>query len=114
MYKRTYCKWCGKLLSPTHTGPCPYCGQTGIKTEVIIRDSINLRDAINLEKRREFYEENRLIKWFLYLLNFGSPFLGYFVAGSVGFVIGLFISIISYLLGPYAVIKVREIIRENA
>ena len=72
---------------------------------------IKLTGTAVLDKRREFYEENRLIKWFIYILSFGSSFLGFFLQREIGLILGIFISIITWLLTPYAIIKVREITR---
>lgn len=95
-------------------GPCPKCGKTGkiMKKELVER--LTFTDHMTRKSRREFFDENPLIKWLIYILSFGSPFLGYFLQREIGVLIGLFISFISYLLGPYAVIKIREIIQESS
>lgn len=111
MSTRAYCKWCETPLSPAHTGPCPNCGKTGKKSEVSVSEIITLRSSYSLETRGEFFEENPLIRWFLLILDFVFPLFGYFLGGYIGVIIGLFISIISELLSPYAIVKVREITR---
>lgn len=108
------CKWCGATLSPTHTGPCPKCGKLGKKISLILTETLGLKDSIKWEKRREFFEENPKIKWLIIAITIGSPFLGLVLFGIVGVVIGLVLGGLSYLLGPYAVTKVREIERGSA
>lgn len=109
-----YCKECGTPLPITHTGPCPKCGKTGKIIKKEFTDGFTLTDHITRKSRKEFFDENPLIKWLIHILSFGSPFLGYFLQKEIGVLIGLFISFISYLLVPYAVIKIREIIQESS
>ncbi|MBL7117764.1 MAG: hypothetical protein ISS94_03145 [Candidatus Syntrophoarchaeum sp.] len=103
------CTWCGASLSPNHTGPCPECGKEGTLTNLKLTMTMKFKDALNSETRREFFEKNPKIKWVLYAVTFGPPILGLVLTGLVGLVIGFIFGFISYLLGPYAVIKVREI-----
>ncbi len=63
------------------------------------------------ETRREFYEKNPKIKFVVLTIAVLSPFLGLLVSGVVGLTIGLLLSLISYLLSPRAVTKIREIQR---
>ncbi len=64
-----------------------------------------------IETRREFYEKNPKIKFVVLTIAVLSPFLGLLVSGVVGLTIGLLLSLISYLLSPRAVTKIREIQR---
>jgi len=109
-----FCKWCGESLSSDHTGPCPKCGREGKTVHVKIRDSLGIRDSLFWERRREFFEENPKIKILLLGITFGSPIIGLICSGILGLIVGFVFSLVSYLLGPYAVIKVREIERGNS
>lgn len=102
------CKWCGTYLSLSHTGPCPKCGKERKNIVVEIKDTVHLRDSLNLETRREFFEKNPKIKCLIIAIALASPILGLVFSGLPGFVIGLVLGLLSYLLGPCAVIKVRE------
>jgi len=102
------CRWCGVSLSPNHTGPCPECGKEGTITNLSLTLTAKFKESLNLETRREFYEEKTKIKWVIYALTFGSPVLGWVLTGLAGFIIGIILGFFSYLLGP-AVIKVQEI-----
>ena len=108
-----YCQKCGASVDPTDE-KCPNghviadVGRAYVRTAI---ESIKITADASWEKRREFLDENPLIKWLIYILSFGSPFLGYFLQREMGVFFGLFIGFISWLLGPYAIIKVREITR---
>ena len=47
----------------------------------------------------------------IWSITFISPVLGWFISGIIGIIIGLILGVVVNLLGPYAVIKVREIER---
>lgn len=108
-----YCRKCGAPVDPTDE-KCPNghilaeVGRAYVRTLI---ESLKIRASASWEIRREFIEENPLIRWFLLILDFGFTLFGYFLGGYSGVIIGLFISIISELLTPYAIIKVREITR---
>jgi len=108
------CRWCGASLSPSHIGPCPKCGKEGKKLVSKMEETMKIKDAFSWERRREFFEVNRKIKWLIIAITIGSPLVGFIVSGLVGFIIGLILSFISYLLGPFAVTKVREIERGSS
>jgi len=108
------CKWCGSSLSSTHTGPCPKCGKEGKKGTIKTKETIGVKDSLNWETRREFFETNPEVKWLINAITFGSPLLGFIFYGLVGVVIGLFFGILSSWLGPLAVTKVREVKRGSS
>ena len=108
------CKWCGTSLSPTHTGPCPKCGKEGKIIAVEINKTIEFKGSLNWERQREFFEKNPKIKWLIIAITLGYPILGSILSGLVGLITGLFLGLLSYLLGPLAVTKVREIERGNS
>ena len=62
---------------------------------------------------REYWEKRPLPLFTLILLALGSPFLGLFLAGWIGVVVGLFVSIVSFVGGLAAVTRVREIPRSQ-
>ncbi len=106
------CQSCGATLSRTHSGPCPGCGKVGMHIAMHLNEGpMPFKDALAGERRAEFLEENPRIKWLLRTISFGSPLVGLIFAGAVGVLIGLGLGLVSHLLGPYAVIKVREILK---
>ena len=108
------CSDCGKVLpggDKIPKVPCPNCGSTKRTINICLNDTIHLSDKMYWERVREFYEKNHSIKAVIIAIAVLSPFLGLFVAGIPGVVVGLFLSAASYFLGPSAVTKVREITR---
>jgi len=107
------CKWCDTSLSPSHTGICPKCGKEGKNIVAEINETVVLSNSLNWKRQREFFEENPKIKWLIITIALVSPILGLVFSGISGFVIGLVLGLLSYLLGPRAVTKVREIEQGN-
>jgi purine-cytosine permease-like protein len=101
-------------MASDYTGPCPKCGNLAKNKSKTLIDYIAFKDSLNWEKRREFFEGNRKIKWLIIAITFGWPIGGFFVGGLIGVAVGLALGFISYLLGPSAVIKVREIERGHS
>jgi hypothetical protein len=38
------CRHCKRELEPTHSGPCPYCGQSGIECDKFCKDGVAVGD----------------------------------------------------------------------
>jgi hypothetical protein len=102
------CKWCSLELSPVHNGPCPRCGKIG---KIVFLEGVAALETstskVNLQLIREYYEQNKKIKWLIIILNIIQLSIGLWVGGILGAIIGIIISIILYLLIPF--IKIREI-----
>ena len=62
---------------------------------------------------REYWEKRPLPLLEVIVLTIGAPFLGLFLAGWVGVVVGLAISIIAFAGGIFAITRVREITRSR-
>jgi hypothetical protein len=62
---------------------------------------------------REYWEKRPLSVFLVGLLTLGSPFLGLFLAGWVGVVVGLVIGIVAFTGGLFAITRVREITRSQ-
>ncbi len=104
------CAACEKELPPNHSGPCPHCGkQEGKKLKRTVQEVGEISENLQYSTVREFYEENPTIKKVVLGIALGSPFVGFALSGPVGVAVGLGISVFSYMLGPRAVVKVREI-----
>ena len=105
----TKCSHCGEPLANSHTGPCPKCGKVGKTISVSITEDVVVSDSIGWQTTKEFYKKNHKAFAVIVGITITSPFIGLFVAGIWGVVIGLLLSGIAYFFGPKAVIKVREI-----
>lgn len=62
---------------------------------------------------REYWQKRPLPLLGVIVLTIGSPFLGLFLAGGVGVVVGLAISIFAFAGGTFAITRVREITRSQ-
>ncbi len=110
----TQCPACGKSLPQNHVGSCPKCGNTRKTVNAHIIDTLHFRECFQWEHIREYYERHWILLSIVLAVTVGSPFLGLFLAGWPGVVVGLIIAVITYFLGPQAVTKVREIQKEHA
>ncbi len=66
---------------------------------------------ISWTKVREYWENRPWPFFLMVLLTLGSPFLGLFLAGWIGVVLGLTFGILATAVGLFAVTRVREIER---
>jgi hypothetical protein len=107
------CSACGAELSLTHQGPYPACGKDGRTLEVRVHDTVGVKDSLSLESRREFYKKNPVVILVVIAITLASSLLGLVLTGWPGIAIGLVLGSLSYYIGPFAVIKVREINRTN-
>jgi len=109
---RAICKWCGINLSPSHIGPCPNCGKEGKNVSVVLNENIRLKDSLNIERRRQFLESNPKIKWLTFVLTLSSSLITLINLPTVlGILISLVLGMISWILGPFVITRIREIIR---
>ena len=76
---------------------------------MVLNETIGISERISGKRIREYYEENPKAKWASILIAVFSPFIGLLLAGVPGTLAGLMLGVISYFLGPKAVMKVREI-----
>ena len=67
--------------------------------------------VLSWTRAREYWEKRPLPLLTVIVLTIGSPFLGLFLAGWVGVVVGLVISIAAFAGGIFAITRVREITR---
>lgn len=103
------CAHCGTVLPNEHTSPCPKCGQKGRRISVNISENIAVSDRLTWETRREFYEKKPLALAVVIAITVGAPFLGLVLVGWLGVIIGLMLGVAAYWIGPFAIMKVREI-----
>jgi hypothetical protein len=91
-------------------GSCPKCGNKKKFISLKLFDRITFKETLTSEFRREYLKENIYIKWTLIMITLTSLILGFFITGTTGVILGLVIGILTYLIGPYAVLRVRETI----
>ena len=105
----TVCKWCGTPLPLNYSGPCPKCGKEGKIVFLTLKESAPLKYSLNCKVQKEFFEKNSFILCILITITLASSLIGFILSGVIGIIIGIGLGILSLLLGPYAIIKVREI-----
>lgn len=106
------CKHCGYVRTDKITGPCPNCGKTGRLIKASIEnDGITMSGSLGWKHTKEYYEKHRTSQIIVILIAVMSPFIGLFLAGFHGIILGGLLSILSYFFGAKAITKVREISR---
>jgi hypothetical protein len=65
--------------------------------------------VISWTKTREYWEKRPLPLIAVIVFTIGSPFLGLFLAGWIGVLVGLVVSIAAFAGGIFAITRVREI-----
>jgi predicted RNA-binding Zn-ribbon protein involved in translation (DUF1610 family) len=91
--------------------PCPNCGSTSRAFIENVQTSIHASTEISWVHTREFYKNNYRIHALIIVLMILELVLGFLLKGITSLVISIFLSIVTYFLGPYAATKVREITR---
>ncbi|HET6674591.1 MAG TPA: hypothetical protein VFG71_04585 [Nitrospiraceae bacterium] len=74
---------------------------------------VTLADSLKENQRKAFYERHRSIAVAMALVVFLLPFVGLYVTGLFGAVVGFLLSIAAYFLTPYVVSILREGYRER-
>ncbi|BCA56490.1 hypothetical protein W02_36300 [Nitrospira sp. KM1] len=62
----------------------------------------SLSDSLRSASRRNFYEQHQRLAVLMILIVFLSPFIGLYVTGLSGTVLGMLFSVAAYYLTPYA------------
>jgi hypothetical protein len=112
---RVRCAKCDRLidqapdLDPSKREPCPDCGSLARTFEASSSLTIGLRASVAFTKIHE--EIERHWKWLLFslALTIAGSFLGLFVVGIPGILLGLLLGLVSYLTGRRGETVIREI-----
>lgn len=106
------CNNCGASVDQSRDEPCPHCGQeAGKRIGVVVSDLLESRDSVSWERRREFWEVNWPWLILVSVISVTSPFIGLMIAGVLGVVVGLLIGVVEFVVGIFAIGRVREIMR---
>jgi hypothetical protein len=103
------CKHCENPLPSGHEGPCPKCGKTGKIIYAHIEERFTITDSIGYTSIREYYEKHSWAIAIVIAITIFSALIGLFLSGIPGVLIGLALGAISYIIGPKAMLKIREI-----
>ena len=63
-------------------------------------------DSLTSAQRTSFYERHKPIAVVMILVVFLFPFIGLFVRGLFGVVLGMLVSVLAYYLTPYVVLTI--------
>jgi hypothetical protein len=106
------CNHCGASVDPSRDEPCSHCGEyAGKSIQAAITDNIGVQDEVSWARVREFLQYNLWWALVLAVIVLISPFVGLLIAGTLGLIIGLLLSVLSVPVGVFAVTRVREITR---
>ena len=108
------CKSCGKELSLEHEGACPDCGHTEKETFLAIGIASEIDEALPLSWIKVIRESRKIrpvLTSIWVAVTVGSPFVGLFLAGWPGVLVGLVFATAGTIVGLHAITKEREIER---
>jgi ribosomal protein L37E len=104
------CNHCGKSVDPSRDEPCSHCGRyAGKKIKATVADGIGVGWSVSWTRTREFWEINWPWLILVVVISVASPFLGLLIAGILGVLLGLVIGAAEFVVGLYAIGKIRDI-----
>ena len=117
---RCWCQHCDRELEPSHTGKCPYCGETGKRCEATATAILGLKVSASATRTRVYFEwGNRKIRATIGAIFIGtaivlvSTLVGFFVSNALGALIGLVVSLVIIIISEvFFKRRVKTIIRE--
>ena len=68
---------------------------------------LSFTDSLKEHQRKGFYENHKAIAVAMILVVFLLPFVGLFITGLFGAVLGVVVSVMAYYLTPYVVLRLR-------
>jgi len=109
------CSDCGAALADDPPGaprtPCPECGSTARTFHDAETAVVTMTGWIDWVHEHTSWERRPMLLAFSLVLSVASVFVGYVIAGWIGGVVGLAVTLAGYVLGLRAVTRVREIER---
>jgi len=80
---------------------CLYCGMA-------FPSDLSFSDSLKSDRRQAFYEHHKRIALAMILIVFLLPLIGVFMSGLSGAISGVVISVLSFYLTPYALLKLGQ------
>lgn len=68
---------------------------------------VSFTASLTSDARKQFYERHKIIAIVMLLILFLLPIIGVFVWGITGSALAVIVSVLSYYLTPYVVLKLR-------
>lgn len=69
---------------------------------------ISFSESLKSGQRKAFYEGHKNIAMIMILVVFFFPLFGVYISGLLGAALGMFISIVTYFLTPYVILKLSK------
>ncbi|GJL69910.1 MAG: hypothetical protein NPIRA06_25450 [Nitrospirales bacterium] len=69
---------------------------------------LSFSDSLKSDRRQAFYEHHKRIALAMILIVFLLPLIGVFMSGLSGAISGVVISVLSFYLAPYALLKLGQ------
>jgi len=69
---------------------------------------LSFSDSLKSARRQAFYEHHKRIALAMILIVFLLPLIGVFMSGLSGAISGVVISVLSFYLAPYALLKLGQ------
>lgn len=105
------CKKCRGRVERAHEGACPHCGAIAgydIAINAFEDLSEGLKEGGAISKMSTYFKKNWRLLVVVIVLTIALPFLGLFLAGWPGVIVGLIGSLLTLILGFFAVTRVEE------
>jgi uncharacterized membrane protein len=117
---RCWCQHCDRELKPSHTGKCPYCGETGKRCEATASVTLGLKVSASATRTRAYFEwGNKKIRALIGAIAIDaaiasvSTVVGFFVSNALGALIGFVVSLVIIIISNvFFKRRVKTIIRE--
>jgi len=103
------CSACDEPLLLNYVGHCPKCGDTQKAHVAHIQETVHVHYSLVWQHIHEYYEKHKILFPLMIVIAVASLFLGFALTGWTGFVVGLIIEFVTFVLGLRAVTKVQRI-----
>jgi hypothetical protein len=101
------CGNCHEPLAKNHLGPCPKCASAK-RVKVEMNATSHVSASLRYLTTREYWKKHPVLLPIVLVLVLGSPFLGLVWPDWRGVLIGFALSVLSFVLGFFAVTRVRH------
>ena len=112
--EQVQCGNCNLRFPDTEGGKrreCPGCGSIARRITLELRDTFQVADSTEGKSIRVFYKRHPVALTVVVAISIGSPLLGFWLVGLPGVLAGVSMGVLSLVLGPIAVTKVKEVQR---
>ena len=117
---RCWCQHCDRELEPSHTGKCPYCGETGKRCEATASAILGLKISASATRTSVYFEwRNKKIRALIGAIAINaaialvSTLVGFFISNALGALIGFVVSLVIIIIfNVFFQRRVKTTIRE--